>query len=79
MKTFEITVKRTYTTTIQFDTNSNMEDFLIVSLRKENGMEFKDNDLAETIIDIACEKELEQMDTDGLEIVSVNDVTNKKT
>ena len=75
MKTFEITVKRTYTTTIQFDTNSNMEDFLIVSLRKEKGMEFKDNDLAETIIDIACEKELEQMDTDGLEIVSVNDVT----
>ena len=68
MKTFEITVKRTYTTTIEVEAE-NKEDFLT------EGMTFKDNDLAETIIDIACEKELEQMDTDGLEIVSVNDVT----
>ena len=75
MKTFEITVKRTYTTTIEVEAE-NKEDFLIVSINNfKKGMEFKDNDLAETIIDIACEKELEQMDTDGLEIVSVNDVT----
>jgi len=72
MKTFEIIIQRTYTTTIEVEAE-NKEDFLA----EGNGILLKDNDLAETIIDIACEKELEQMDTNGLEIVSVNDITNK--
>ena len=69
MKTFQITVERTYTTTVEVELE-NKSDLL-----DENG-QFKDTELANEIVDMICEQELEQMDTDGLGVKKCIDITN---
>ena len=69
MKTFQITVERTYTTTVEVELE-NKSDLL-----GDNG-QFKDTELANEIVDMICEQELEQMDTDGLGVKKCIDITN---
>ncbi|QDP57457.1 MAG: hypothetical protein Unbinned2299contig1000_58 [Prokaryotic dsDNA virus sp.] len=69
MKTFQITVERTYTTTVEVELE-NKSDLL-----DDNG-QFKDTELANEIVDMICEQELEQMDTDGLGVKKCIDITN---
>jgi hypothetical protein len=69
MKTFQITVERTYTTTVEVELE-NKSDLL------DNNGQLKDTELANEIVDMICEKELEQMDTDGLGVKKCIDITN---
>jgi hypothetical protein len=69
MKTFQITVERTYTTTVEVELENKSD------LIDDNG-QLKDTDFANEIVDMICEQELEQMDTDGLGVKKCIDITN---
>ena len=70
MKKFQITVERTYTTTVEVELE-NKSDLL-----DDNG-QFKDTVFANEIVDMICEQELEQMDTDGLAVTKCLDITDR--
>ena len=75
MKKFQITVERTYTTTVEVELE-NKSDLL-----DDNG-QFKNTVFADGIVDTICEQEMEQMDTDGLAVtkcLAITDIHNIKT
>ena len=69
MKKFQIVVERTYTTTVEVELKHKSD------LLDDNG-QFKDTEVANEIVDMICEQELEQMDTDGLEVTKCLDITD---
>ena len=69
MKTFQITVERTYTTTVEVELEHKSD------LLDDNG-QFKDTEVANEIVDMICEQEMEQMDTDGLAVTKCLDITD---
>ena len=69
MKKFQITVERTYTTTVEVELE-NKSDLL-----DDNG-QFKNTVFADGIVDTICEQEMEQMDTDGLAVTKCLDITD---
>ena len=77
MKTFEIEVVRTYTTTIEVEVPDNLSPSYVEEITLGNTLCLRDEDLYHEIWDIIAEKELEQMDT-GLESVKVKELYHEE-
>lgn len=68
MKQFEIEVVRTYATTIKIGTSKNFTEKDIERIAMYEDVKETEEDMYHEIWDIIGEKELQQMDTDLLEI-----------
>ena len=66
MKTFEIDVGRTYTTTIEVETADHLTASDVRRITMYNDVLEEEEDIYDEIWEIIAEKELEQMDTDML-------------
>ena len=66
MKTFEIEVVRTYTTTIEVETADHLTASDVRRITMYNDVLEEEEDIYDEIWEIIAEKELEQMDTDML-------------
>ena len=66
MKTFDIEVVRTYTTTIDVEVIDNLTASDVERITMYNDVLEEEEDIYDEIWDIIAEKELEQMDTDML-------------
>ena len=68
MKTFEIEVVRTYTTTIEVEVPDNLTASDVERITTYNDVSEKEEDIYDEIWDQIGEKELEQMDTDFVSV-----------
>ena len=68
MKTFEIEVVRTYTTTIEVETADHLMASDIKRITMYNNVLEEEEDIYDEIWEQIGEKELEQMDTDMLNV-----------
>ena len=68
MKTFEIEVVRTYTTTIEVETADHLTASDVRRITMYNDVLEEEEDIYDEIWEIIAEKELEQMDTDMLTV-----------
>ena len=68
MKTFEIEVVRTYTTTIEVEVPDNLTASDVERITTYNDVSEKEEDIYDEIWDQIGEKELEQMNTDMLTV-----------
>ena len=66
MKTFEIEMVRTYTTTIEVETADHLTASDVRRITMYNDVLEEEEDIYDEIWEIIAEKELEQMDTDML-------------
>ena len=66
MKTFEIEMVRTYTTTIEVETADHLTASDVRRITMSNDVLEEEEDIYDEIWEIIAEKELEQMDTDML-------------
>jgi|TARA_R110000822_G_scaffold82201_1_gene194627 hypothetical protein len=68
MKTFEIEVVRSYTTTIEVETADHLTASDVRRITMYNDVLEEEEDIYDEIWEIIAEKELEQMDTDMLNV-----------
>ena len=68
MKTFEIEVVRTYTTTIEVETADHLTASDVERITMYNNVLEEEEDIYDEIWEIIAEKELEQMDVEMLTV-----------
>ena len=78
MKTFEIEVVRTYTTTIEVETADHLTASDIKRITMYNNVLEEEEDIYDEIWDILGEAELEQCDTDMLSVKATERKSGKQ-